>query len=64
MAAEFTPDGVDLARLPSKVGKMSTSVLVEGHSISSTAVLPRNDSYLAAKLPYARTEELNLNSIL
>ena len=35
---------------------MSTSVLVEGHSISSIAVLPKNDSYPAAKLPYARTE--------
>ena len=37
---------------------MSNSVLVEGHSINSTATLPRDDSYLAAKLPYARTEQI------
>ena len=35
---------------------MSTSVLVEGHSISGTATLQENDSYLAAKLPYTRTD--------
>ena len=47
LAAELTPDGVDSACHPSEVSEMSTSVRVEGHSISSTA-----------KLPYARTEQL------
>ena len=55
MAAESTPGGVESA-CPFEFGEMSASVLVEGHSISSTAMLPRNDSDLAAKLPYARTE--------
>ena len=32
--------------------------MVDGHSISGTAVLPRNDSYPAAKLPYTRTEQM------
>ena len=36
---------------------MSTSVLVEGHSISGTDVLPRNDSYLTAKLIYTGSEQ-------
>ena len=58
MAAELTPGGVDSACPPSEVGEMSTSVLVKGHSISGTAMLPRNGSYLAAKLPYTRTEQL------
>ena len=40
---------------------MSTRVLVEGHSISGTAVLPRNYSYPAAKLPYAWTEQNRTN---
>ena len=44
-ATELTPDGVDSACHPSEVGEMSTSVLVEGHSISGVATLPRNDSY-------------------
>ena len=57
MANELTPGGVASACHPSEVGKMSTSVLVEGHSISGTSALPRNDSYLAAKLPYARTKQ-------
>ena len=57
LAAELTPGGVDSACHPSEVGKMSTSVLVEGHNNSGTAVLPRNDSDLAAKLPSARTEQ-------
>ena len=57
MAAELTPGGVDSACHPSEVSEMSTSVLVEGHGISGTATLPRDDSYLAAKLPYARTEQ-------
>ena len=35
LAAELTPGGVD----PSEVDEMSTSVPVERHSISSTAVL-------------------------
>ena len=39
MAAELTPGGVDSACHPPEVGEMSTSVLVEGHSISGTAVL-------------------------
>ena len=57
-AAELTPGGVDPACHPSEVGKMSTSILVEGHSISGTAMLPRNDSYSSAKLPHARTEQI------
>ena len=56
MAAELTPGGVDSACRPAEVGEISTSVLLEGYSISGTVALPRNDSYLAAKLPYARTE--------
>ena len=56
MGAELIPGGVDSTSHPFEVGEMSTSGLVEGHSISGTAVLPRNDSYLAAKLPYTRTE--------
>ena len=39
LAAELTPGGVDSACLLSEVSEMSTSVLVEGHSISGTAVL-------------------------
>ena len=58
MAAELTPGGVDTACHPSEVSEMSTSALVEGHSISGTAMFPRNDSYPAAKLPYARPEPL------
>jgi len=40
---------------------MSTSVLVEGHSISGTATLPRNDSYPVAKLPYAKTNACDIH---
>ena len=54
----LTPSWVVSACHPSEVGEMSTSILLERHSISGTATLPRNDSYLAAKLPYARTENL------
>ena len=54
MAAELAPGGIDSAYHSSEVGEMSTGALVEGHSISGTAALPRNDSYPAAKLPYAR----------
>uniref|UniRef100_A0A8C4Q371 3-hydroxyisobutyrate dehydrogenase n=1 Tax=Eptatretus burgeri TaxID=7764 RepID=A0A8C4Q371_EPTBU len=50
--------GVDSACHPSKVSEMSTSVLVEGHSIGGTAVPQQNDSYLAAQLPYARRRPL------
>ena len=48
MAAELTLGGVDSACHPSEVGEMSTSVLVEGHSISGTAALARNYNYPAA----------------
>ena len=57
MVDESTQGGVDSACHPYDVGEMSTSVLVEGHSISDTVVLPRNDSYVAAKRPYAKTEQ-------
>ena len=50
MAAKLTPGGVDSDCYPSEVGEMHTSVLVEGHSISGIAALPRNDGYLAAML--------------
>ena len=43
---------------------MSTSVLVEGYSISGTAALPINDSYLAARLPYARTKQNALMAVI
>ena len=59
MAAELKPGGVDSACHPSEVGEMSTAVLVEGRSISGTAALPRNESYPAAKLPYARTDHVH-----
>ena len=39
MEAELTPGEVDSARHPSEVGEMSSSVLVEGHSISGIAAL-------------------------
>ena len=39
------PVRVDAAIHPSEVGKMSTSVLVERHSISGTVMLPINDHY-------------------
>ena len=56
MATELTPGGVDSAGHPSEVGEMSTSILVEGHSISGTAVLEEMTATLAAKLQFARTE--------
>ena len=58
MAAALTPGGGHSAYHPSEVGEMSSSALVEGHSMSGTATLPRNDSYLAAKLPKAKTEQI------
>ena len=39
MTAELTLGGVNSACHPPEVSNMSTSVLVEGHSISGTAVL-------------------------
>ena len=53
LAAELTPGGVDSACHSSEVGEMSTSVLVEGHSISDIVVTQQNDSYPAVKLPLA-----------
>ena len=47
MAAELTPGGVDSACHPSEVSEMSSSGLVEEHSISGIVVLQQNDSYLA-----------------
>jgi len=45
------------SRQTSEVGEMSTSVLVEGHSITGTAALPIYYSYPTTELPYARTEQ-------
>ena len=61
MDAELTPGGVDSACHPSKIGEMSTSVLVEGHSIIGIVAPPQNDNCLAAKLTYARRRRRRRN---
>ena len=44
LAAELTLGGVNSACYPSEIGKMSTSVMVEGQSVSDSAVSLTNDA--------------------
>ena len=64
MTAELTPGGVDSVCHPSEGSEMSTSVLVDGNSISGKAMLQRNEGYAAAKLPNTRRSQKKLNLVI